>query len=99
MSPTFDAGEPGFRRDYKRLTSAQRDRLRSAIRDLVEDLKAGRTPRPALRVKRVRGTKDVWEMSWAPDGRATFQYGQERNPGDAHVIWRRVGTHDIFGRP
>ncbi|WP_281288337.1 hypothetical protein [Haloactinospora alba] len=35
-------------------------------------------------------------MTWAPDGRATWQYGDEQRPGIVHVIWRRVGTHAIF---
>jgi hypothetical protein len=38
-------------------------------------------------------------MTWAADGRATFEYGQEVRPGEAHIIWRRIGTHDIFRRP
>ncbi len=38
----------------------------------------------------------VYEMTWAPDGRATWEYGDERFPGIPHVIWRRVGTHSIF---
>jgi len=38
-------------------------------------------------------------MTWAANGRATFQYGPELTPGQAHVIWRRVGTHDVFDRP
>lgn len=45
---------------------------------------------PRLRVKRVQGRPGVWEMSWAPDGRATFQYGEEIHPGEAHVVWRRL---------
>lgn len=50
-------------------------------------------------VKKVQGVRDVWEMRWAPDGRATWQYGPELVPGEAHVIWRRVGTHAIFRQP
>jgi hypothetical protein len=38
-------------------------------------------------------------MTWAPDGRATFSYGEERVPGKAHVIWRRSGFHAIFTPP
>jgi hypothetical protein len=38
-------------------------------------------------------------MTWAADGRATFEYGQEMRRGDPHIIWRRIGTHDIFGQP
>jgi hypothetical protein len=51
---------------------------------------------PGLRVKRVRGTRDVWEITFAPDGRATFAYGEEVIPGTPHIIWRRVGTHDVL---
>ncbi len=38
-------------------------------------------------------------MTWAPDGRATFRYGPEQVEGEPHVIWRRIGDHDIFDRP
>jgi hypothetical protein len=37
-------------------------------------------------------------MTWAPDGRATFQYGESQGVG-AHVIWRRIGSHKVFRRP
>ena len=54
---------------------------------------------PQLRVKRVQGHPGVWEITWAADGRATFSYGAEVIPGHPHIIWRRIGTHDIFRRP
>jgi hypothetical protein len=54
---------------------------------------------PGLRVKRVQGAEGVWEVTFAPDGRATFMYGAEVRPGEAHVIWRRVGTHDVLSDP
>lgn len=41
----------------------------------------------------------MFEMTWAPDGRATFEYGEEQTEGEPHVIWRRVGTHDVFESP
>lgn len=50
----------------------------------------------ALRVKRVQGTAAVWELTYAADGRATFSYGDEVVRGEPHVIWRRVGTHDVL---
>jgi hypothetical protein len=52
--------------------------------------------RPGLRVKGLQGAPGVYEMTWAPDGRATWEYGEERHPGRPHVIWRRVGTHGVF---
>jgi hypothetical protein len=55
--------------------------------------------RPDLRAKGVQGALGVYEMTWAPDGRATWQYGDEVREGEPHVIWRRIGTHDVFDRP
>ncbi len=71
----------------------------SARSQFVEDLKANQQPRPSLRVKRVVASPGVWEITWAADGRATFEYGPEVIPGQPHIIWRRIGTHDIFRRP
>ncbi len=54
---------------------------------------------PTLRVHRVQGTANVWEITFAPDGRATFEYGAEVMAGEPHVIWRRVGTHAVLSEP
>ena len=50
-------------------------------------------------MKGVRTHPGVWELTWADDGRATFRYGESRRPGDPHIVWRRVGTHDILENP
>lgn len=65
----------------------------------MEDLRASRGFRKGLRVRGVQGASGVFEMTWADDGRATFEYGEPLREGEVHVIWRRVGTHDVFGRP
>ncbi|MGH2750597.1 MAG: hypothetical protein ACRDK3_06955 [Actinomycetota bacterium] len=46
----------------------------------------------------MRGTDAIFEMTWADDGRATFEYGEEQIEGEPQVIWRRVGTYEVFGR-
>jgi hypothetical protein len=38
-------------------------------------------------------------MTWAADGRATFEHGPEQIAGEAHVRWRRIGDHSIFAAP
>ena len=86
-----------FERDWKTIAEADRDRFRTVFRRFDEDLAAGAF-RPGLRVKRVEGTDSIFEMTWAPDGRATFEYGSPHGKG-AHVIWRRIGRHDVFRRP
>jgi len=88
-----------FRDDLPKLNSDQLTRFRAAVAAFVADLRAQTAFRAGLRVKGVRGARGVYEMTWAPDGRVTFSYGDERRPGEAHIIWRRVGGHDIFGQP
>ena len=97
MAPTYDTAST-FEDDWNKLTPDQRERLRTAVTRLVADLRTG-TIRPGLRIKRVQGTDDVWEMTYAPDGRATFTHGPEHRPGHAHIQWRRIGTHDVLNRP
>jgi hypothetical protein len=88
-----------FRADFERLTPAQQALFLSAVQQFVEDLTQGRAFRNGLRIKGIRGATGLFEMTWAPDGRATFEYGDEVTAGHTHVVWRRVGTHDVFDRP
>lgn len=48
---------------------------------------------PSLRVKRVKGTVDIWETSVTMNYRITFEIAGET------VILRRIGTHDILRSP
>ncbi|MBC9711885.1 hypothetical protein H9Y04_04785 [Streptomyces sp. TRM66268-LWL] len=88
-----------FLRDWKGLTAEQKVAFLVAIAQFVADLRAGTGFRRGLRVKKMQGYDDVWEMSWAPDGRATFHYGPSVTDGEPHVVWRRIGTHSTFNRP
>ena len=96
--PTFET-TARFDKDFKLLDPDDRQRFRRRVTDeFVPDCEQRRF-RPGLRVKGVVNASGVFEMTWAPDGRATFQYGEEEIQGSPHVIWRRIGTHDIFGSP
>jgi hypothetical protein len=88
-----------FRRDWQKLTRDQQVAFLRAVSILVEDLRAGAGFRPGIRVKKMKGYDNIWEMTWAPDGRATFSYGDSVTADEVHVIWRRIGTHDIFTAP
>ena len=95
--PTF-AQTDRFRRDFAKLTAEQKAVFRAAAARFVADLPSGRF-RPGLRVKGVQAAVGVFEMTWADDGRATFEYGPAVRDGETHIVWRRIGTHDIFARP
>jgi len=88
-----------FFADYDKLTAEQKRQFRTALALFIGWLAVGGEPPRTLRVKKMAGHKDIWEMSWAGDGRATFEYGPEQLPGQKHIVWRRIGTHDIFDRP
>lgn len=89
---------PRFRADFRKLSGQQQTAFLAAVSQLVADLRVGRFRR-GLRVKGVKGSPGVFEMTWAPDGRATFEYGAEVVAGQRHVIWRRIGTHAILREP
>lgn len=95
--PTYEA-TPRFTTDLDHLTPEQRRRFRQTVTAFVDDLRAGRF-RAGLRIKGVRRAPGVYELTWAPDGRATWSYGKERIRGVQHIVWRRIGGHDIFTGP
>jgi hypothetical protein len=98
--PTFER-LPRFVRDYEHLSPTEQHAFKDAVRKFVDDLVAGGGFRKGPRVKGVQGAGGVFEMTWAEDGRATFQYGDARagHEGEPHIVWRRVGTHDVFSAP
>src|SRR6266581_5845735 len=96
--PTYQA-LPRFVKDFDQLSESDKQRFREAVAKFVEDLERGKGFRPGLRVRGIQGAPGIFEMTWAPDGRATFEYGPEVKQGKPRVIWRRVGGHDVFGEP
>jgi hypothetical protein len=95
MAPTFETTD-SFRRDQKNLSPEQAAKARLMVEKFVQDLKPGNGFRKGLRVKGVEGAPGVYEVTFNGDGRATFQYGTEKLQGHEHIIWRRIGTHDVF---
>ncbi|MGK3110569.1 hypothetical protein [Streptomyces sp. WAC05858] len=98
--PTYEA-LPRFTTDLDHLTPEQRRRFHQAVtRVFIPDLRSGTGFRTALRIKRVRSAPcGVYELTWAGNGRATWQYGPEIVPGVPHIVWRRIGTHNILAEP
>ncbi len=99
MSPTFSVAARAAR-EYAKLGPQDRARFTRARLAFVEALRADPSALPPnLRVKRVTGHDGIWELTWAADGRATFEYGAEQAPGEPHVCWRRIGSHSMFSDP
>lgn len=96
--PTYERTNR-FSKDYSGLSPEEKRAFKKAIKQFIEDLRARRPFRKGLRIKGVQGAKGIFEITWAPNGRATFQYGPERIQGEPHIIWRPIGTHEIFNSP
>ena len=79
---------PTFERLFKRLPKRIRDETYEKLALFLDD-----QAHPSLRVKRVRGTDRIWEMSITMNYRLTFEVDEER------VLLRRIGTHDVLRRP
>jgi len=100
--PTHD--ETGaFLSGYESLTPQQRDRFDRKREEFVADLIAMERGsrqgfRLGLRVKRVQGKSGLFEMTWAPEGRALFSMGEPVVTGKRHIVWHRVGDHSILPR-
>ncbi len=87
-------------REYLALSRAKRRLFGKAVQKMVDDMKAGKPFRKSLRIGVLSGHPDVYEMTWEmPDGRATFEFGPEQIPGEPHIIWRRIGGHEIYSNP
>ncbi len=72
-----------FKRAYKFLPEDARERVKDTLRKLADNFR-----HPSLQVKKIRGTKDIWEARVSLDYRMTFQIVKD------YFILRNVGHHD-----
>ncbi len=79
---------PRFDRLFRRLPKSIREGTYQKLSLYLEN-----PSHPSLRVKRIRGTAAIWEMSVTMNYRLTFQLEGER------TLLRRIGTHGILRQP
>ncbi|HEX8036442.1 MAG TPA: hypothetical protein VF510_21475 [Ktedonobacterales bacterium] len=97
--PTHDEFEQ-FLREYRAMPKQGRALFRKAVAHMNEDMKAGRPFCKSLRISALSEYSNIYEMTWdMPNGRATFMYGSPQLPREPHIIWRRIGGHEIYDNP
>jgi hypothetical protein len=94
--PTFELTR-SCQVDWDKLDPEARARFRAALQRFIHDARRGHF-RSGFRVKGVRSAPGVFEMTWAPAGRATFEISATQGRG-LHIVWRRIGGHEILDRP
>jgi mRNA-degrading endonuclease YafQ of YafQ-DinJ toxin-antitoxin module len=72
-----------FKKAWQQLSNEQKALGRKAIENLVADMRY-----PALRIKKIKGTADIWEARVSRSVRMTFQL-----EGDT-ILLRNIGQHD-----
>ena len=73
-----------FKRAYKSLPEEAKERVKTSLRMLAVNVKY-----PSLKVKKIKGTKDILETRAGLDYRITFQMIRD------YFILRNVGHHDL----
>lgn len=77
-----------FKSDFARLPEPIKRRVRKQLSLLLQN------PRHrSLRIKKMEGSRDIWEGRITKNYRFTFQIHR-----DAYLL-RRIGTHDILKSP
>jgi mRNA-degrading endonuclease YafQ of YafQ-DinJ toxin-antitoxin module len=72
-----------FERAYVSLQASDAVRVAKALQLLADDMR-----HPGLRVKKVQGTRDIWEARASQSLRFTFEIHEDL------LILRNVGLHD-----
>jgi mRNA interferase RelE/StbE len=72
-----------FLKAWLHLNKEQKILSRKALRLLALDLR-----HPSLQVKKMRGTRQIWEARASRSIRITFQFG------DNEIILRNIGNHE-----
>ncbi len=79
---------PRFDRLFRRLPKTIRDQTYEKSGLYLEN-----PSHPSLRVKRLKGTAAIWELSVTMNYRLTFELVADT------VLLRAIGTHDVLRRP
>jgi mRNA interferase RelE/StbE len=79
-----------FKKSVLDLDQATREKLKKQLKLLVSDPRS-----PSLRVKKIKGTKSIFEARVNDSYRFTFEFGEE-----SEIILRVVGPHnDALKKP
>ena len=72
-----------FEKAWQELTEEEKELGRKALRNLATDLRY-----PALRVRKMQGTENIWEARVSRSLRMTFEFKRDT------IVLRNIGRHD-----
>lgn len=77
-----------FKKHYKKLTEVEKKQFKTKLVQFIDD-----PTTPSLRIKKIKGTDDLFEFSVNMDIRVIWYY-----EGDELIVLIDIGHHDILNR-
>ena len=84
---TLEFSKP-FEKSFKKLPVKIREAVYNKLERYIANPK-----HPSLRVKKIKGTASIWEMSITMNYRLTFEESER------FIFLRKIGTHDLLNKP
>jgi hypothetical protein len=84
-----------FARELAKLSAPDRAAFREAVALFVAGLRDRNSFRPELRIHKLKD-REAWSLTFGPDLRAVFAYGDEIENGHPHIVWHHIGAHAIY---
>jgi len=72
-----------FKKAWKKLSKGEKELARKALQNLVADIRY-----PALKIKKMQGTRYIWEARASRSLRITFHIEEDT------IVLRNIGRHD-----
>lgn len=89
-----------FQRDFAGLDPRYQERFKALAKERFSPAIDAGPPYPAdLRMIPMSGEDGIRELTVDRDIRATWEFGEPVHDGVPHVIWRRIGNHDVYRNP
>lgn len=85
---------PKFKEDFDKLSKEIQNIAKEKFKLFLQNPQHN-----SLKIKKMRGHKDIWE-GHITEG-YVFTFTKERDPetNEEKYIFRRIGKHDVYGKP
>ncbi|MBA3826288.1 MAG: hypothetical protein H0X24_20605 [Ktedonobacterales bacterium] len=95
--PKYDT-LPGFMREFNKLSHEQQQLFLEAVRAIIVSLRLTQKLPGSPLIKKMTDY-EIYEVRWAPNGRATFHLEPDPSGNEMIVVWRHIGGHEIYKHP
>jgi mRNA-degrading endonuclease YafQ of YafQ-DinJ toxin-antitoxin module len=85
-----------FNRNFKKLTPHLQELAKIHFKLFKQN---PNFPDPSLKIKPMQGYSGIWEGHVTNECVFTFHKDKDKKTGETMIIFRKIGTHDIYKNP